>query len=138
MVGDEQPESRTGYQFESFDEVQEALLNLVRWPENDGRGMEWKVRCRKVETGRDPKRGRYVCLTGMGGNMRYYVYEDLPLDKQDILDQKFSWEHFKDASVLLELLVTESATIFGGSMELIMKWLRKHAGSIIEETRYRP
>jgi hypothetical protein len=49
----------------------------------------------------------------------------------------YSWEHFREAAVLLELLVTESATIFGGSMQLIMKWLSDHAESIIEDTKFR-
>lgn len=129
--------SGSGYRFESFAAMEEALLNLVRWPEEGDAGSDWKIRCRKVETGTDRKHGRYVCLTGVGGDTRYYIYEKLPLEKQDPRKAIYSWEHFRDASVLLELLVTESATIFGGPMKLIMNWLSAHAQAIIEGTRYR-
>lgn len=117
--------------------MEEALINLVRWPEEGESGQEWRIRCRKVETGVDPKYGRFVCLTGVGGDTRYYIYEKLPMERQNPGKLIFSWEHFRDASVLMELLVTESATIFGGSMKLIMKWLSDHAESIIEDTKYR-
>jgi len=117
--------------------MEEALINLVRWPEDGESGREWKIRCRRVESGVDPKRGRFICLTGVGGDARYYIYENLPLDRQDPRKRVFSWEHFRDASVLLELMVTESATIFGGSMQLIMQWLSDHAESIIEDTKFK-
>ncbi|MDZ7842399.1 MAG: hypothetical protein U5R46_16490 [Gammaproteobacteria bacterium] len=132
-----QPRARGGYRFDSFEAMEEALLNLIRWPEEGESGREWKIRCRKVESGADSKHGRFICLTGVGGDTRYYIYEKLPLEKQEPRKQLYSWEHFRDASVLLELLVTESATIFGGSMKLIMKWLSDHAESIIEDTRFR-
>lgn len=127
----------SGYRFESFDAMAEALINLVRWPEEDDPGGDWKIRCKKVEAGVDPKYGRFVCITGVGGDTRYYVYENLPLDRQDPRKLMYSWEHFRDASVLMELLVTESATIFGGSMALIMRWLSDNAEAIIADTRYR-
>jgi hypothetical protein len=73
----------------------------------------------------------------VGGDIKYYIYEDLSPDRQDPRRQTYSWQHFRDASVLLELLVTESASIFGGSMKLIMKWLSDHAESIIEDTRFK-
>lgn len=117
--------------------MEEALLNLIRWPEEGESGREWKIRCRKVESGVDPKHGRFICLTGVGGDTRYYIYEKLPLEQQELRKQVYSWQHFRDASVLLKLLVTESATIFGGSMKLIMKWLSDHAESIIEDTKFR-
>lgn len=129
-------EPRSGYRFDSFESMQEALLNLVRWPEDGPDGKEWKIRCRKVETGQDAKLGRYVCIVGMSGDARYYIYEGLSLDRQDARKHMYSWEHFRDASVLLEMLVTESAAIFGGSMKLIMRWLSANAQSIIEDTRY--
>lgn len=134
-----QPEtaSRGGYRFETFAAMEEALINLVRWPEEGDASPDWKIRCRKVETGTDRKYGRYICLTGVGGDTRYYIYEKLPLDKQDPRKAVYSWEHFRHASVLLEMLVTESATIFGGPMKLIMNWLSAHAQAIIEGTRYR-
>lgn len=132
-----QTKTNDGYRFHSFEAMEEALINLVRWPEESESGREWKIRCRKVETGIDPKHGRFVCLTGVGGDTRYYIYEKLPLEKQNPDKLVFSWEHFRDASVLLELLVTESATIFGGSMKLITKWLSDHAESIIEDTKFK-
>lgn len=127
-----------GYRFESFEEMEEALVNLVRWPEETEQGKVWKIRCRKIKTGNDPKYGRYIRIDGMGGGTPYNIYENLPLSQQDPLRLRYSWEHFRSASVLLELLVTESATIFGGSMELIMKWLAKHSGSIIEDNKFSP
>ena len=134
-----QADSQTGsvYRFESYEAMEEALINLVRWPEEGDSGREWKIRCRKVESGVDPKYGRFVCLTGVGGSARYYIYEKLPLEQEDPRKFVYSWEHFRDASVLLELLVTESATIFGGSMKLIMKWLSDNARSIIEDTKFK-
>lgn len=132
-----QTQSRGGYRFESFEAVAEALMNLVRWPEAGGAGRDWKIRCKKVEAGVDPKYGRFVCITGVGGGTRYYVYENLSLERQDPRKRMYSWEHFRDASVLMELLVVESATIFGGSMELIMRWLSDNAETIIANTKYR-
>lgn len=129
-------ESRRGYHFDTFEAMEEALINLVRWPEEGESGTEWRIRCKKVEAGLDPKFGRFVCITGIGGDTRYCIYQNLSLDRQDPRKLMYSWEYFRDASVLLELLVTESATIFGGSMKLVMKWLSDHAESIIEDTRY--
>lgn len=132
-----QTKMRGGYRFSSFEAMEEALVNLVRWPEEGEPGREWKIRCQKFESGVDPKHGRFICLTGVGGDTRYYIYEKLPLEREDPRKGVYSWEHFREASVLLEMLVTESATIFGGSMKLIMKWLSDHAESIIEDTRFR-
>lgn len=132
-----QSRSRGGYRFDSFEAMEEALINLVRWPEEGESGREWKIRCRKVESGVDPKHGRFICLTGVGGDARYYIYENLSLEQQDPGKRVYSWEHFREASVLLEMLVAESATIFGGSMKLIIKWLGDHAESIIEDTKYK-
>lgn len=132
-----QTSAKSGYRFDNFEEFQEAVINLVRWPEDGPDGRRWKIRCEKLETGHDPKRGRFLCVTGVGGDVKYYIYEDLSLDQQDPRRQTYSWQHFRDASVLLELLVTESASIFGGSMKLIMKWLSDHAESIIEDTRFK-
>ena len=132
-----QADSGRRYHFHSFEAVEEAVINLVRWPEDGESGREWKIRCRKIETGHDAKLGRYVCITGVDGGARYYIYEHLPLDRQQPRKLTYSWEHFRDASVLLELLVTESATIFGGSMELIMKWFSDNAESIIDDTKFR-
>lgn len=135
---------RRGYRFESFEAMEEALISLVRWPDEDeegdahraGGGGDWRIRCRKVEAGYDPKYVRFVCLTGMAGNTKYYIYQNLPLSRQDPRKRIYSWEHFRDASVLLELLVAESATLFGGSMRRIVDWLSEHAESIIDDTRY--
>lgn len=132
-----QARSRGGYRFDSFEAMEEALINLVRWPEEGDSERQWQIRCRKVEAGIDPRHGRFVRLTGVGGDTRYHIYEKLPLESQDPRKRVYSWEHFRDASVLLELLVTESTTIFGGSMKLIMRWLSDHAESIIEDTRFR-
>lgn len=129
--------SKGAYRFENFDSLQDAVINLVRWPEEGPDGRQWKIRCEKLDTGHDPKNGRFVCITGVGGDTRYYIYEKLSLDRQDERRQMYSWEHFRDASVLLELLVTESASIFGGSMKLIMKWLSDNAESIIEDTKFK-
>ena len=125
-----------GHRFESFEAMEEALVNLVRWPEDTPDGQVWKVRCRRIRAGLDPKYGRYVSIDGMGGGTPYVIYEKLPPTQQTPHRLRYSWEHFREASVLLEFLVTESATIFGGRMELIMKWLARHAGSIIEENKY--
>lgn len=132
-----QARSGGGYRFDSFEAMEEALINLVRWPEAGESGRQWKIRCQKVEAGVDPRHGRFVRLTGVGGETRYDIYEKLPLEQQDPRKRVYSWEHFRDASVLLELLVTESATIFGGPMKLIMKWLSDHAESIIADTKYK-
>jgi len=134
-----QTQSEVGsvYRFDSFEAMEEALVNLVRWPEEGDSGREWKIRCQKVEAGVDPTYGRFICLTGVDGHTRYYIYEKLPLEQEDPRKLVYSWEHFRDASVLLELLVTESATIFGGSMKLIMKWLADNAETIIEDTRFK-
>lgn len=132
-----QTQSRSGYQFDNFEAMEEALINLVRWPEEGQAGRDWKIRCRKIESGLDPKFGRYISITGIGGDTEYHIYENLSREREDPNRLIFSWEHFRDAAVLLELLVTESATIFGGSMKLILKWLSDHAQSIIEDTRYK-
>lgn len=132
-----QTETRGGYRFDSFEAMEEALINLVRWPEEGESGRNWRIRCRKIESGHDPKFGRYVSITGIGGDTEYHIYEKLSRDREDPNRLIFSWEHFRDAAVLLELLVTESATIFGGSMKLIMKWLSDHAQSIIEDTKFK-
>ncbi len=132
-----QARSGRGYRFENFEAMEEALINLVRWPEEGDSGREWQIRCRKVEAGVDPTHGRFIRLTGVGEGAPYRIYEKLPLEKQDPVKRMYSWEHFRDASVLLELLVTESSAIFGGPMKLIMRWLSDHAESIIEDTRFR-
>lgn len=129
--------SEGGYRFDSFEAMEEALINLVRWPEEGESGRDWKIRCQKVECGEDPKFGRYISITGVGGDIEYHIYKNLSRDREDPRRMIYSWEHFRNAAVLLELLVTESATIFGGSMQLIMKWLSDHAESIIEDTRFR-
>lgn len=130
-------QSRSGYQFNSFEAMEEALINLVRWPEPGTKGQDWKIRCKKVESGVDPKFGRYISITGVSGNTEYHIYERLSKEQEDPRRFIYSWEHFRDAAVLLELMVTESATIFGGSMKLIMKWLSDHAESIIEDTKFK-
>lgn len=132
-----QSEAGRGYRFDSFEAMEEALINLIRWPEEGESGREWKIRCQKVQAGVDPQYGRFICLTGVDGQARYCIYEKLPLEQEDPRKMVYSWEHFRDASVLLELLVTESATIFGGSMKLIMKWLADNAESIIEDTKFK-
>jgi hypothetical protein len=130
-------EHEGGYRFESFEAMERALINLVRWPEDGKSGRDWKIRCQKVESGNDPKFGRYISITGVGGETEYHIYEKLTREREDPRRMIYSWEHFREAAVLLELLVTESATIFGGSMQLIMKWLSDHAESIIEDTKFR-
>jgi len=127
-----------GYRFGSFEEFEEAVVNLVRWPEDEGGGRQWKIRCRKIEVTVDPRYGRCITITGLGGGMPYSIYENLPETEQDENRRRYHWEHFRDASVLLEMLVTHSDTIFGGPMELIMNWLAKYSESIIAENKYQP
>jgi hypothetical protein len=118
--------------------MEEAIVNLVRWPEENEQGKVWKIRCKKIKTGHDPKHGRYVIIEGAGNGSTYSIYEKMPLSQQDPKRLRYSWEHFRDASVLLELLVTESTAIFGGSMELIKKWMARHSKAIIDQNKYTP
>ena len=124
------------YEFESFAALQEAIINLLRWPDEQMGHTNWSLRCNRLSVTEDAKQGKCIEITGVT-DAKLKIYENLSIEQQDTGRRIYSWLHFKKAAVLLELLVRESGAIFGGPMRLIMVWLSRNAQAIINDTKYK-